>query len=158
MKKNVLLWLEDKPEEIADLINEAKNKFDEVYIRRTPMGIKRKLEANQGTEEKDVHICGIVVDVMLSHITDLEDVGLKSIKTPGGFDAGFLFLKHIILKNPQWKKIPICIFTQIGDSIVADWLRENLKEGEMECGIVIEKFIGNWKEEFSAWIDNILKK
>jgi hypothetical protein len=161
MMKKILIWLEDKPEDLADLIAKTKKKFDEVIIRRFPMGIKNALEEIK--KDPKARICGIVIDVMLPNVEDLEGVGLRHIKIPGGFDTGILFMKHFLLKDQKWKRIPMCIFTVIDDHRVNELIDKDidiknlLSENTWQIQ-TIEKFITGWEEKFLTWLDKLLEE
>jgi len=155
-KKNILLWLEDKPEEIADLISEVQGKVDEVEIRRKPIGIKTAFDELTSSTKDNVNICGMVIDIMLDHVNDLEGVGLGHIKTPGGFEAGLAFIKHYVLKKPLWKTIPLCVFTMIEDDRVTELLQNsNVDIAKVK---VIEKYTGKWEEDLLKWVETLVDK
>ena len=150
--KKILLWLEDRPTEIVDLIQKAEEKFDTVYVRRNPISIKKKLEELGG--QKDVRICGIVIDIMIPHIENFGAMGKPYIKTPGGYDAGLEFVRHILLEDETWKKIPICFLTNIMEHRV----QELVERYQLPSALIIEKHIGRWEKSLLDWFDTILNK
>ena len=148
-----LLWLEDRPEDITDLINSAKQKFDQVIVRRNLQPLQDDLE-KYTKEDSEISVCGIVIDVMLEHIKGLGSVGFENVKTPGGFTAGLEFIKHIIW--PKFPDIPICLLT-----IIDDHRAKELVQGEVGPDTeikVVEKFSGNWQEQMEKWFDTIIKQ
>jgi len=157
MKKQ-LIWLEDKPEELADLLPQVRGIIDEVEVRSKPLGIKRLLDKNKN--KPSVHICGIVIDIMLTNVQNLDDIGIDNIKTPGGFDAGLAFMKHYLLKNPEWQTLPMCIFTVIEDDRVKELIKQHqtlqtmFEDGKSR---IIEKFVGDWEGKFLRWVESITK-
>lgn len=156
MTQNILLWLEDRPEEISDEMTKMKDidDVDDIIVRRTPMGIKNYLEEN--SKENDFKILGIIIDVMLSNVNSLESIGLGYVKTPGGFDAGIAFLKYFLWKNEDYRNYPICILSHIKNQRVVDLLETQKNEDGIENIKIVEKYGSNWEVELKEWCKNLI--
>jgi hypothetical protein len=148
-----LLWLEDRPEDITALINSAKQKFDQVIVRRNLQPVKDDLE-KYTKDASEISVCGIVIDVMLEHVKSLGSVGFENVKTPGGFTAGLEFIKYVI--TSKFPGIPICLLTIIDEHRAKELFKGKVgPDTEIK---VVEKFSGNWQEQMEKWFDTIIKQ
>ncbi len=155
--KKTLLWLEDSPRAIEELIDHARE--DTHFSVELVSQLYNFAEI---LEDKSYNIKGIVLDIVMYRVYDLTDLNIKGISTDMGFEAGWRVLEHYLrAPDSPFKNIPVLIFS-VRSRKEKDI--ELLKRLNKQAGAPIE-FIGkresmdpyseNWNQKFKDWIKKI---
>lgn len=92
---NVILWLEDRPESVVELLVFCEENGLEVELVPTALAMHDVLQ------ERAEEIGVIVVDIMLYQVMNLEDIGLTDSPTDGGYDAGWVVIERFLRPDPN---------------------------------------------------------
>jgi len=148
---SVILWIDDNQTTTSTQIEEAKRLGFKVEVRYMPTAIKQVLET------KPVH--GIVVDVMLYGVNNLESIGIAHSDTNGGKNAGWVLLEKLIwAKESPYRQIPTVILSA---RPYDDYQQSQLKGVCQRCeidqlnAIYVEKGSREWQKKLSAWLKKL---
>ncbi len=148
---SVILWIEDNPATTSTQMEEARTLGFKVEVRYMPAAIQQVLET------KPVH--GIVVDVMLYGVSNLESIRIAHSDTNGGKDAGWVLLEKLIwAKESPYRQIPTFILSA---RPYDDYQQSQLKGVCQRCEmdqlnvIYVEKGEREWQKKFSDWLTQL---
>lgn len=157
-KEKVIVFLEDRPDSILDLIASSNDKGFHVEVFSTPHSLASYLHDHKN------RIALIVVDIMLHGISNLESIGIEGVDTENGYLAGWAIIDHLLRPDGQadnFYDIPILILS-------SRWLSEEDKARLVAIRNrggspieFIEKYAVNagnkWKGIFTAIIEEKFK-
>jgi len=99
--KNLIVWVEDRPDTIATQKGFLESRGFEVKFVATSNRLADILK-----KEKD-RIVLIIMDVMLFGVQSLKAIGKPDISTEGGYEAGWVLAK--VFLREDYKDIPLLI-------------------------------------------------
>ena len=148
---SVILWIEDNPATTSTQMEEARTLGFKVEVRYMPAAIQQVLET------KPVH--GIVVDIMLYGVNNLDNIKIAYSDTNGGKDAGWVLLEKLIwAKESPYRQIPTVILSA---RPYDDYQQSQLKGVCQRCEInqhniiYVEKGEKEWQKKFSDWLTRL---
>lgn len=148
--KNSIIWLEDNPED--DLID-IMDYIGERYTLRLAGGLVDLRNEIDNSKECNENIKGIILDMMIHGLHDLEAFDRSDISWLIGSRVGELVLKYVFRnKDKQWEylnAIPILILSVKSDILHNEFIEygDNIS--------VIQKYDDNhWIEDVKKWITN----
>lgn len=146
----VIVWIEDKPDDVKHLIAEAKNNDYIVIVAAMPHRIREILEKNQD------NLAAIVVDVMLYGVYDLKGLGKVGIPTDMGLEAGWaiieLFLRTI---DSPYRDVPILVLSTRKIDTKQESLLATIQQKGGGTIEYIEKRELGWQKRFSNWLNKL---
>jgi CheY-like chemotaxis protein len=146
----VILWIEDRPDDVKHLIAEAKNNGYTVVTVAMPHRIRADLEENQN------NLAAIVVDVMLYGVHDLKGFGKEGIPTDMGLEAGWAIIEHY-LRTPDslYWNLPILVLSTRKIDTKQEILLDTIQQKGGGTIEYIEKREFGWQKRFSNWLNNL---
>ena len=151
MAKNKILWLEDEPETIVDLIDFCEKQGFEVDVISNLPGFADTLK------ESSANIALIILDIMIFGINDLSVIGKPQILTEDGYEAGWRILEYFLRpKDSFYKDIPVLIvsvklLTKRQKDLVK---RLSIRDKPIEY---VEKNASGWREDFKEKFKGLIK-
>jgi len=155
--KKTLLWLEDVPKTVEELIYFAE---EDAYF--SVKLVSQLHDFADILEDKSYNVKGIVLDIMLYRAYDLSALNIEGVDTDMGYEAGWRVLEHYLrAPNSTFKNIPVLIFSARSKKKEDIELLRHLNK---QAGAPIE-FIGkressdpdaeNWNQKFKDWIKKV---
>lgn len=162
MSKNVIIWVEDRPDTVSEQIDFCRKQGFEVSVVATAFRLADILKSDMQ------RLCLIVLDVMLFNIMSLDDIGIPNSLTEGGYSAGWVLIDRFLRpgltpdqEQRGYPEIPILILsTRILSATDEDRLKELKQRGGqgieyIEKGGIYDSGKHTWTEKFTELINKI---
>ena len=151
MTNKKVVWLEDVPSTLGDLVEYCRKKGYEIIIENSIAGFAQTLKDYKG------NIALIVLDIMIMGTYDLGDIGYKDIKTEGGYETGFQILEHFLrVEDSPYKYIAVLILSIRPLKEEYETLIDKLRKyAPIEY---VEKHVGDWQTVFKEKFDQLVKQ
>jgi hypothetical protein len=163
--KDKVLWVEDRPDSVDDLIGYCRDDLNlTVYVRTIPYSLNKILKKHKN------ELLFIAVDLLLYGVNDLYDFGLPEVKTGGGYRAGWEIVDKVLRPEKEegpYTKIPVAIITtrqrDPDDETRLKTIQERARifgHGEvlfMEKAGADEKDHDQWKSKFTDFVKKAIK-
>ncbi len=146
----VIVWIEDRPDDVKYLIAEAEKDGYTVLTVAMPHRIRAALEENQN------NLAAIVVDVMLYGVHDLKGFGKDGIPTDMGLEAGWTIIEHY-LRTPDslYRNLPILVLSTRRIDTKQESLLKTIQQKGGGTIEYIEKREHGWQKRFSNWLNKL---
>ncbi|MCX6579928.1 MAG: hypothetical protein NT166_07055 [Candidatus Aminicenantes bacterium] len=109
--KNIIIWIEDRPDTVAKEVLLCRKMGFEVLIVATVHRLAEILK-----KEKE-NVALLIMDIMLFTVISLDSIGIPDSYTESGYQAGWVIIdrflrpKELSLEQDDYKTIPILILT-----------------------------------------------
>jgi len=162
--KNVIIWIEDRPDTVAGQISFCKRLGFDVKVVGTAHRLAELLKA-----EKD-RTGLIIIDIMLFSVMSLDSIKITGSQTEDGYKAGWVIIDRFLrTETPldgmdDYKNIPILIVStrKQTDSDEAQISELKSRDGEwidyIEKGGLDENGNISWIEQFENKIKELHKQ
>ncbi len=146
----VIVWIEDRPDDVKHLIAEAKNNGYTVVTAAMPHRVREILEKNRD------NLAAIVVDVMLYGVYDLKALGTVGIPTDIGLEAGWAIIQHYLrTTDSPYRDLPILVLSTRKIDTKQEALLETIRQKGGGTIEYIEKREHGWQKRFSSWLNKL---
>jgi hypothetical protein len=163
--KNLIIWIEDRPDTVSDQIQFCRKLGFEVKVVATAHRFAEKVK-----QEKE-RTCLIIVDIMLFGIMSLESIGIPNSATESGYAAGWVLINRYLRPDPSVDKeasgyydIPILIVSSRKLYDIDSDRLNNIKARKgawldyIEKGEIDPQGNITWTEKFEKVITDVAKK
>jgi len=151
MSKNKILWLEDEPDTIEDLIDFCEKPGFKVDV------VNQLPRFADTLKESSPNIALIILDIMIFGIGDLSVIGKPQILTNDGYDAGWRILEFFLrTKDSPYKDIPVLIVSVKSLTKKQKGLIEKLSMRGKPIEYV-EKNTAGWRKDFKKKFEGLIK-
>ena len=156
--ENMIVFLEDKPADISDIVQYCSKRNYRTEIISTPHSLVSILHEN--IEAVSI----IVMDIMMHGILNLESLKIIDSDTDNGFNAGWVIIDRILRPNNSETKpfmhIPILIVTnRILRNSDKDFLEKIRKRGGGKIDWIEKDFSDanyDWEKLYKTAINNLI--
>jgi len=143
-----ILWVEDRPENVASLLMKTKDIGYNVIRVVMPHRILQVLESQK--------IDAIILNTYILCIKSLKGFGKQGIPTVQGLEAGWAITENFLrTDDSKYRNIPILLLSTLSiDEKYSLLLKDiSLKGGaSIKC---IEKGEKDWENKVLRWLDNL---
>lgn len=150
MKRNTIIWVEDRSETVLDEIIFCEKQGFRVEDCATVHGLAQLLK-----EYKDKTAL-VVIDIMLYGVMDLDSIDIKGVYTDNGYRAGWAIIQEFLRSNKsEYIDIPILV---VSSRLLGQEEKDiiNILPGsKIEF---IEKGGPEWKKSFRRYIEKLARK
>lgn len=154
MTNSLLFWLEDRQETISNAKQIVKKLGFQPIIFPVFDDFAAELESYK-KQNRLSEITGIIIDVMLYGVEDLEPVVQEHYPTDGGMEAGLVIVEHYLrVLERGFNNLPILVFSA---RLLNSDAKKNLEIINEKGGAKIkylEKTPG-WENELNRWLNSI---
>ena len=150
MKKNTIIWVEDRSETVLDEIIFCEKQGFRVEDCATVHGLAQLLQENKDKTAL------VVIDIMLYGVRDLDPINIKGVYTDNGYKAGWAIIKEFLRSNKsEYIDIPILVVTSRSLGKEEKDIINKLAGSRIEF---IEKGGPEWKKSFRGYIEELTRK
>lgn len=153
--KQIILWLDDRQEEIRDEANDLERANYEVTISRDIVVFRNEVEElAQDGRTGDLRL--VILDIMLEGVAEIitQNGKNRSATTSNGYAAGLVFLEQVIAVEPIYegvRRVPIVLNSKRAISAPELQRIEAIKQS---AGIEILVFEKTASQEISHYLSD----
>ena len=144
-----ILWVEDRPENVASLLMKTKGIGYDVIRVVMPHRMLQVLESHE-------NIDAIILNTYILCIKSLKGFGKYGIPTVQGLEAGWAITENFLrTEDSKYRNIPILLLSTLSIDQKHSLLLEDISSkggASIKC---IEKGEKNWEVKVLRWLDNL---